>query len=113
MEKTININGIEVKFKSSAALPRMYRIRFHKDIFVDFQKLSESFKNTKTNELSIESLEIFENLAYIMAKHADKETTNDIDEWLEQFETFDIYQILPELITLWGLETQQMSKPKK
>ena len=25
------------------------------------------------------------------------------DEWLDQFNTFSIYQILPELIDLWGM----------
>ena len=34
------------------------------------------------------------------------------DEWLEQFNTFSIYEILPQLIDLWGLnvETQVQSK---
>lgn len=25
-----------------------------------------------------------------------------IDEWLEQFEMFSIYQVLPEILELWG-----------
>lgn len=35
------------------------------------------------------------------------------DEWLEQFNTFSIYQILPELINLWGLNVQQQVDSKK
>ena len=27
---------------------------------------------------------------------------NTIDEWLEQFEMFSIYEILPEILDLWG-----------
>lgn len=48
-----------------------------------------------------------------MAKHADPEgVPDDPDEWLEQFNVFSIYQILPELMKLWGmnLETQVESK---
>ena len=47
-------------------------------------------------------LEIFENVAYIMAYHADPTIPKTIDEWLDQFEMFSIYQILPEILELWG-----------
>ena len=48
----------------------------------------------------------------IMAKHADAAIPASPDEWLEQFNTFSIYEILPQLIDLWGLnvETQVQSK---
>ncbi|MGN0574639.1 MAG: hypothetical protein ACI4J2_01295, partial [Ruminococcus sp.] len=49
------------------------------------------------------SLEVFENIAYIMAKHADPENVPDNpDDFLERFNTFSIYEILPQLIDLWG-----------
>jgi len=31
-----------------------------------------------------------------MHKHGDLNQPDDINEWLDQFETFDIYEILPE-----------------
>ena len=52
--------------------------------------------------LRIDDLEIFENVAYIMAYHADHSIPDDIDVWLDQFEMFSIYEILPEILTLWG-----------
>lgn len=54
------------------------------------------------DELEIEDLEIFENVAYIMALHADPTIPSTIDEWLDQFEMFSIYEILPEILELWG-----------
>ena len=45
--------------------------------------------------MEIEDLEIFENVAYIMAFHADPSIPKTIDEWLEQF-------VLPEILELWG-----------
>ena len=122
MRKTILINGIECHFKSSAAVPRMYRLKFGRDIFVDMTKLKKQIdlqnklkEETGENEsgLPIESLEMFENIAYLMHKHGDKTQPSDIDEWLEQFETFDIYEILPEVLNMWGMENKQMSVPKK
>lgn len=50
----------------------------------------------------IEDLEIFENVAYIMAYHADHIIPDDIDDWLDQFEMFSIYEVLPEILELWG-----------
>ena len=47
-------------------------------------------------------MEIFENVAYIMALHADKSVPGSIEDWLDQFEMFSIYEILPEILELWG-----------
>ena len=41
-------------------------------------------------------------MAYIMAYHADPTIPKTIDEWLDQFEMFSIYQVLPEILELWG-----------
>ena len=114
IQKNINIDGIDVPFKASAAVPRLYRLKFRRDIYQDFAALQKSVgENTeKSSALDIESLEVFENIAYIMAKHADAAIPASPDEWLEQFNTFSIYEILPQLIDLWGLnvETQVQSK---
>ena len=104
-EKTLTICGKEVRFKSSASVPRLYRIKFGRDIFKDFTRLEKAFKEQGGEEASgipIEDLEIFENVAYIMAFHADPSIPKTIDEWLDQFDMFSIYQVLPEILTLWG-----------
>lgn len=122
MRKTLTISGIECNFKSSAAIPRMYRLKFGRDVFVDLQKLkkqveiSEKLKEETgedNSSLPIDSLEIFENIAFLMHKHGDPAQPSEIDEWLEQFETFSIYKVLPEILEMWGLENKQMSVSKK
>lgn len=111
LEKTINISGKDVKFKSSATIPRLYRIKFKRDIFKDLSKLEQSFKANE-GSFAIDDLEIFENVAYIMAYHADNTISNNINDWLDGFEMFSIYEVLPEILELWGtnLETQVESK---
>lgn len=111
-EKTIKIDGRDVKFKATAAVPRMYRNKFKRDIFADFSKLTEL--NTDES-IKIEDLEIFENVAFIMAFHADNTIGTDIDSWLEQFSMFSVYEVLPELLTLWAdnLKTDVESKKNK
>ena len=49
---------------------------------------------------------MFENIAYTMAKRADPQIPNEVDEWLDGFNTFSIYQVLPQLIELWRLNVQ-------
>ena len=104
LEKTILVSGKEVRFRSSAAVPRLYRIKFKRDIFKDLSKLESSYKGKTDDgeELQIEDLEIFENVAYIMAWHADPTIPGTIEEWLDEFEMFSIYQVLPEILELWG-----------
>ena len=72
--------------------------------FKDLAKLEKSYKGKteEGEELQIEDLEIFENVAYIMAYHADHSIPGTIDEWLDQFEMFSIYEVLPEILELWG-----------
>ena len=105
IEKTVKIGGADVRFRSSASVPRLYRIKFGRDIFKDLAKREQSFRekgNENASMMEIEDLEIFENVAYIMAWHADPTIPGTIDEWLEQFEMFSIYEILPEILELWG-----------
>ena len=105
IEKTVKIGEQEVRFRSSASVPRLYRIKFKRDIFKDLSRLEKSFKDNGSEDgsmMEIEDLEIFENVAYIMAYHADPTIPGTIDEWLEQFEMFSIYEILPEILELWG-----------
>lgn len=116
MEKTLNIDGIEVKFRATAAVPRLYRIKFRRDIIQDMTIIQKAMKKAESDGESLppEALEMFENVAFIMAKHADKDAVPATpEEWLDTFKTFSIYQIFPEIIELWDLNMETASTPKK
>ena len=115
IEKVIEISGQQVKFRSSATVPRLYRIKFKRDIFKDLAKREKAYsKKAKDGEdIEIDDLEIFENVAYIMAFHADPSIPKTIDEWLDQFEMFSIYQVLPEILELWGSNMMTDIEAKK
>ena len=83
IQKNITIDGIEVPFKASAAVPRLYRLKFCRDIYKDFAALKTEVTEGDENksEIGIESLEVFE--------------------------------ILPQLIELWGLNTATQVESKK
>lgn len=114
--KKIEIDGQMVEFRASAAVPRLYRIKFGRDIYKDLRSLEKSVgdNDEESSSLDLFSLEMFENIAYIMAKHAHPDQVPDTpDEWLENFNTFSIYQILPQLIELWGLNVQTEVEARK
>ncbi len=113
--KKIEIDGVEVAFKASAAIPRIYRLKFQRDIYKDISLLEKSIDDSdpENSNLDTFSLEMFENIAYIMAKHADGSIPDTVEDWLDQFNTFSIYQVLPQLIELWGLNVKTDTEAKK
>ena len=115
LKTTIEIDGKPVVFKASAAIPRIYRIKFRRDIYKDLRLLEKSVGENDEDDshLDLFSLELFENIAYIMAKHADSSIPDSPEEWLDEFNTFSIYQILPQLIELWGLNVETQAESKK
>lgn len=115
MIQNIEIDGKQVPFKASAAIPRIYRMKFQRDIYKDLRALEKSVgdNSEESSNLDMFSLEMFENIAFIMAKHADASIPNTPEEWLDGFNTFSIYQVLPQLIELWGLNVQTDVEFKK
>lgn len=115
VKRNIEIDGKEVAFKASAAIPRIYRLKFGRDIYRDLASLEKSVGENEEGESNLDlfNLEMFENIAYVMAKHADPSIPDSPEEWLDEFNTFSIYQILPQLIELWGLNVKTDAEAKK
>ena len=113
--KKVEIDGKQVPFKASAAIPRIYRIKFNRDIYKDLRSLEQAVGDgdEKNSNLDLFSLEMFENIAYVMAKHADPDIPDTPEEWLDEFNTFSIYQVLPSIIELWGLNVKTDVEAKK
>lgn len=123
---TITVDGKEVTMRASAAVPRLYRIKFRRDIIQDMQAVARAMedkgkdkdkdkdKDKAGQDLPLEVLDLFENMAYIMAKHGDKDAVPDSpDEWLDEFPTFSIYKIFPVLQALWEGNMEALDVAKK
>ena len=116
MDKIISIDGKEVKFRATARTPRLYRMLIGRDMIQDMNRLMKAYKNKKKNEdeLDIIDLQIFEDVAYVMARHAAPDMLEKTaDEWLDGFDMFSIYEVLPPILELWTINTLQTSKSKK
>ena len=102
MEKTILIDGKEVNFKSTGATPFRYKAQFGEDFFkaiTKMQLLAELKDGFTAENIDLIDFDTFYNLAWTMAKTADKDLPDPIT-WLDSFDSFPIVEIISELAEL-------------
>lgn len=121
MDKVIRIDDKDVKFRATARTPRLYRVIIGRDMIVDMNKLAKKYRDVNDSKkkgedlaFSAEDLQVFEDAAYVMARHATPEMEErTADDWLDSFNMFSIYEILPQLLVLWGENQRTTSTAKK
>ena len=100
MIEAIRIGNKTINMKATANTPRKYRALFNKDLIVEMGAFMAHL-DKKTGEFdSNVDFGFIERLAYTMASQC--EEVGSIDDWLDQFEMFSIYEVLPEILELWG-----------
>lgn len=114
MVKTITVDSKSVTFKASAAIPRMYRLKFRRDIMQDMKDIEKATQEPGLEGISPRLLDAFENMAFLMAKHATPdEVPETVEEWLDGFETFSIYEVFPTIVELWTANMETLATSKK
>jgi hypothetical protein len=114
MEKTITIDGKDIRFKTNGATPLRYKAQFGKDYFKEILKMAPlekmgGKKKVEAKDLEVLDFEVFYNIAWIMAKTANPEIPEPI-KWLDGFEEFPIGDIFPELQDLMAASLQTKKK---
>nr|DAN95668.1 MAG TPA: tail assembly chaperone protein [Caudoviricetes sp.] len=142
MERTITVDGKTITLRATALVPRLYRHLIGRDMIQDMATLRKAYaaaekaKKAGADEeeqnvasMSVMNLEIFEDVAWVMLKHAAefRDTENgrvlmngdmvvgkSPDEWLDQLDgTFSVYEVLPVILELWGANQETTSTPAK
>ena len=127
MEKTVQIGGKDCRLKTSAALPRIYRLYVGREIFEDVHKIISTLLRSAqastdptvaapAREDQLEAVTLGENLAYAMHKHGDPSQPNTVEGWLEQFDDEAALAdpaLVIELVTLWNHDSETTSSEKK
>lgn len=108
-EKKILIGGKEIPLKTSAYTPLLYANLFNANIFAEMQDIITAAANN--GSVPFEKVITLYRLAYCMAKHADPKLP-PMDEWMDQFDVYDIPEIAGELIELWAADASSQSTPK-
>lgn len=116
MEKTIEISGQQIKFKSSGAVPKRYKMQFERDFFKDLmamgtvdQKtgvLTEAEQIQQANKIDFD---LFYDIAWTLAKTANNSIPDPLS-WLDGFDEFPIMEILPELQDMIGATISSSAK---
>ena len=107
MFKTLNIDGKEIEFSANAATPFRYRQIFHKDI------LSILGNEEKAQN---EGVEAVTELAFIMAKQAEKADMGKLNEevffeWLEGFGSMAFVNNAEDILNVYMESTETTSMP--
>ena len=125
MDKVLTISGKEMGLRATALTPRLYRHKIGRDIIQDMSQLQKAFakaaqiskdatdEEREAAQLSVMDLEIFEDVAFIMARQYDQNIPDTVEAWLDEFDTFSIYEIFPVILELWNLNNKTTAKPKK
>ncbi|MDY2752698.1 MAG: hypothetical protein SOV22_03735 [Blautia obeum] len=130
MEKIIKIEeGRSLNFKASAFSPILYNRLFPgRDYLKDIETLNEENKKEEKS-FNMDDYELFARIAYLFAYQGlapSPITTEEqkeflkkyptVWEWIDTFNTFSIYEILPEIMDLWyqngkGVSTEKNQHP--
>lgn len=107
MFKTLNIDGKEIEFSANAATPFRYRQIFHKDL------LSILGNEEKAQN---EGVEAVTELAFIMAKQAEKADMGKLNEevffeWLEGFGSMAFVNNAEDILNIYMESTETTSAP--
>ena len=107
MFKTLNIDGREVEFSANAATPFRYRQVFHKDL------LSILGNEEKAQN---EGVEAVTELAFVMAKQAEKADMGKLNEelffeWLEGFGSMAFVNNAEYILNIYMESTETTSTP--
>lgn len=124
MEKVIVIAGQDVGFKAPASLPVRYYNATGRDLFVDLQTLADGteqveakpkFGKKKSDEPQFKlnknwNTMVFYGIAHTMARAFDDSVNPNIEDWIDSFESFPIFEIFGELKPLLNASLQTSKK---
>ena len=124
MEKIIKIAGQDVGFKAPASLPVRYYNATGRDLFVDLQTLADGteqveskakFGKKKADEPVFKlnknwNTMVFYGIAHTMARAFDDSVNPNIEDWIDSFESFPIFEIFGELKPLLNASLQTSKK---
>ena len=113
MEKVIKIGTHDVTLAANAATPIRYRNTFKQDL------LTQISEGTRENgvDMTVAS-EVAPELAFIMAKSAEKADMNKLNEdklleWLEQFEPMDVINATEAIFAVYFGDAETVVESKK
>ena len=138
MEKVLTIAGQNVGFKAAASLPVRYYNATGRDLFVDLQTLADGTEQVeakpkfwkkkpeaaetagKADKKKPEETQyrlnrdwntmVLYGIVHTMARAYDEEVNPNLDDWLDTFDAFPIFEVFGELKPLLNASLQTTKK---
>lgn len=124
METVIKISGQDIGFKAPASLPVRYYNATGRDLFVDLQTLADGTDRVESKlKLGKKKAEepvfklnknwntmVFYGIAHTMARAYDDSVTPDLEDWIDSFVSFPIFEVFGELKPLLNASLQTTKK---
>ena len=114
MEKIINIDGRDVKFKTSGAFAKRYKAQFKRDAIKDvfsIQRIGESLSKGEKIPENIDT-DIIYDIVWAFAKNANPDITEPI-EWFDSFDEFPVLDVLVDIMDLITASFSNTAEIKK
>lgn len=116
MEKILVIDDRTIRLKFTTGTLVRYRNNFQRDMLTDMIELNSKMEKKSEDEtqlIALENMEMFEKMAWAMAKTADNDIP-DLEQWLDQFNLLDfMHQLLPKVVEIMTLGLQQRNKEER
>ena len=105
MEKTLTIDGRQVRFRCTAGTLIRYRNQFNREFIADMAKMSRVEENPE-----LLTLAPFYDLVWVMAKTADDSIPDPLS-WYDSFDSLDITDVYTQLqeLVLAAIKTKNPS----
>lgn len=124
MEKVLTIAGQSVGFKAAASMPVRYYNATGRDLFVDLQTLADGtdqveakpkFGKKKAEDVQYRlnrdwNTMVLYGIVHTMARAYDEAVTPNLDDWLDTFDAFPIFEVFGELKPLLNASLQTTKK---
>ena len=113
MEKILNIDGRQVKFKSTGAFLLRYKAQFGRDAIKDIYNLQGAVSaKGQIKDINALDLAVIYDLVWTLAKTADPSIPPPL-EWLDGFSEFPLMDIVPEITDMIYSCMSSTAKNKK
>lgn len=96
MEKTIEIDGRQVRFKASGGTMLRYKMQFGREYLADMADIDKLIGEDRTMDISGLDLTPFYRIVWVLAKTAD-DSIPDMLTWYDSFDSFPLFEVVEQL----------------
>lgn len=123
-EKIVKIGEREISLRASGATQIIYNNLFPgRDYMLDLNRIMQKYEKRKKNgdDIPPDVLRVILNVAYCMhyqtlSRQEQREFRTEyptVYEWLDTFEMFDVYELIPQVLDLWKIDKTRLVEIKK